>query len=140
MGKVETVVRFLLGYAPKRNRSVTQPFLSREPSSGYDWPLPRDQPTMIDHPVRALHHIRRDLDEIVSSLHRAIRRKDFHTMAIDVSRLTALGPRIDAVTAAVQAGVTLPADQQAVDASATDLEGRVTALEAAVGIKPAGTT
>lgn len=154
-------IRLFIGFAPKRNRAVAEPFLSRELSSAYDAPLPWDQP-MTDHPVRALHHIRRELGEITESLRRHLQRKDYHSAMLDISALTALGVRIDAVTAIIEAddsgqaaatstavssalstanlgfsstlSTALAADQTTLATAATSLGAQVAAQEAAAGI------
>ena len=90
------------------------------------------------HLVRQLHHIARELDELAALIAIAVANKDWElAMAIDLTALPALGPRIDAVAAKIAAeppvggGGTSAADQAAVNAMAIDLGNRVAALEAA---------
>lgn len=115
---------------------------------------------MAKHPIRSLHHIRAELEEITSSMRRALRKRNFDQMTVSIDALTALGPRIDVVTAEIQSTISADvqaavaaqkaaddaanasaiadavaaeaaANQSTIDGAASDLGTRVTALEAA---------
>ncbi len=146
-------MRLFIGFGPHRH--VTKASLRRTPFQAYDEP-------MSQHPVHSLHHIHRDLGEIIESLRRHLHRKDYHSAMLDISALTALGVRIDAVTAilaaddngvstAVSSGVSsalstanvgfsstlstaLAADQTQVATAAISLGAQVAKLEAQAGI------
>src|SRR5581483_4404402 len=95
----------------------------------------------------ALVCVRRELDFISALFRLSIKAKDYRLMSLDLTALTALGPRIDAVAEKVKAleagGSTAvadavaqitAADQEQVSAATTDLAGRVSALETAAGV------
>lgn len=98
-------------------------------------------------PVHDLHKIRRELDVALESILFALENRDLELiMALDLSALIALGPRIDAAAAAVASaeagagGVATSADQAALDAQVATLTTKVANLETAVGIGNVGTT
>lgn len=97
-------------------------------------------------PVHDLHKIRRELDVALESILFALENRDLELiMALDLSALIALGPRIDAAAAAVASaeagagGVATSADQAALDAQVATLTTKVANLETAVGITSGGT-
>lgn len=95
---------------------------------------------MHDHVIRDLHHIAREIDEISLAIFIALENKDLEAiMSLDLTALTALGPRIDAVTTslstlisgdvAAAVAATEKADQAQLDPAVADLTTRVTNLE-----------
>lgn len=75
---------------------VTRASLRRTGFQAYD-------ERMSPHPVHQLRRVHRDLAETIESLRRHLQRKDYHSAMLDISSLTALGVRIDAVTAILAA-------------------------------------
>lgn len=107
---------------------------------------------MADHPIRALDHIRQDLEEWTAALKDLLLSPDLEmeTIMSLVDDINALGVRIDAVTALLPTDVaTAVAAQKATDdaanaanvqeladaqAAVTALAAKVTALETAAGV------
>lgn len=97
---------------------------------------------MSDHLVRTLRHIARDADRLALEIFIAIEAKDWNTlMALDLTALTALGPRIDAVASQISTLVSgdvatavaaeTKANQAQLDSAVADLTTRVANLETA---------
>lgn len=130
------IARLMLGYRPLRGS------LPPRPACAYHCPPDESASD-------ALACINRELDCITALFRLSLKAKDFRLMSLDLTALTALGPRIDAVAEKVKAlesgsptavadavAQTTAADQEQVAAATTDLADRMSALETAAGISP----